>query len=224
MLIKFLNLLEDVFFPARCLNCQGKVERQELFCVNCRRQLTDIRFLFPQGYECKNLEGICIFYSYERGVKQALHKIKFEKNRSLLPWVAEELQSVCCFFDLKESWNLPQSLFLVPVPTDKYRKQERGYEIPTGIFKSWGEREQLIWYEALTRVASTVPQYGLTRTQRWRNVKNSFAVQKPVQGKDILLVDDIFTSGATMEAAAKTLKKAGAKKIWGITFAGGAKV
>jgi len=224
MFINFFRLLEDVFFPARCLNCQGKVERQELFCAKCRRQLVDIRFLFPLGYGCKNLEGICIFYSYQRGVKQALHKIKFEKTRTLLPRAAKELEKICCFFDLQENWNLPQQLFLIPVPTDKARQKERGYDIPTGIFKIWGEREQLIWYEALARVSSTVPQYGLTRTQRRRNVKNCFAVQKPVQGRNILLVDDIFTSGATMEEAAKTLKKAGAKKIWGITFAGGAQV
>lgn len=224
MVIEFFRLLEDVFFPARCLNCQGKVARQALFCVGCRRQLMDVRLLHPRGYGCKNLRGICVLYSYERGVKKALHKIKFAKTKKLLPRAAEELQETCCFSHLKHEWDLPVRLFLVPVPTDKGRQQERGYDVPTGIFKTWGEQENLIWYEALQRNTPTLPQYGLTRRQRRRNVRDCFSVQKDVRGRDIILVDDIFTSGATVEEAAKTLKKAGAKKIWAITFAGGAQV
>ena len=224
MICNFFRLLEDVFFPAKCLNCYGKVNQQELSCPQCRRQLVDIRFLYPQGYACGDLEGICIFYSYELGVKKALHKIKFEGKKNLLPRAAREFQQACCFIDLQKAWDLPEQLYLVPVPTDKTRRQERNYDLPTGIFKLWGEQEKLIWYEALERVLATVPQYGLTRTQRRKNVKKCFAVNLDVKNKDIILVDDIFTSGATMEEAAKTLKKAGANRIWSVSFAGGAQV
>lgn len=224
MINNFLRLLEDVFFPAKCLNCYGKVKQQELFCSRCRHQLVDIRFLYPQGYDCKDIDGICIFFSYELGVKKALHKIKFSGKKNLLPRVAKEFQQVCCLKDLQELWDLPKDLFLVPVPTDKTRQQERGYDLPTGIFKSWGEKEHIIWYEALVRVKTTMPQYGLTRTQRRKNVKKCFVVKLEVVNKDIILVDDIFTSGATMEEAARTLKKAGAKRVWSVSFAGGAQI
>jgi len=223
-MLKILRLLEDVFFPAKCLNCHVKVGTQELFCAFCRRQLQDIRFLYPASYDCKHLAGICLFYSYEQGVKTALHKIKFEGKSQLLPRVAEELNTVCYCADLDVSWNLSENILLVPVPTDKTRFKARGYDVTTGIFKQWGEREELVWYEALERVLPTIPQYGLSKNKRRQNVKNCFVVRKNVRGRDIFLVDDIFTSGATMEEAAKTLKKAGAGKIWALAFAGGAQI
>ena len=223
-MMKFLCLLEDVFFPAKCLNCHGKVQKQELFCASCRRQLQDIRFLYPTGYGCRHLDGICLLYSYERGVKTALHKIKFEKKRQLLPRAAEEIKKVCYCADLGAIWELSENMLLIPVPTDTARFKARGYDVPTDIFKPWGEREELIWCEALERVLQTVPQYGLNKNRRRKNVKNCFVVRENVFGKDIFLVDDIFTSGATMEEAAKTLKKAGAAKIWALAFAGGAQV
>jgi len=221
-MLNFLRLLEDIFFPSKCLNCHGKVQIQELFCVSCRRQLQDIRFLHPASYDCRHLDGICLFYSYERGVKTALHKIKFEDKRQLLTRAAAEMKKVCYCTDLGASWELSEHMLLIPVPTDTARFKARGYDVPTGIFKQWGEREELIWCEALERVLPTVPQYGLNKNKRRQNVKNCFVVRKNVCGKDIILVDDIFTSGATMEEAAKTLKKSGARKIWALAFSGGA--
>ena len=134
------------------------------------------------------------------------------------------MKKVCYCADLTTNWNLSDNMLLIPVPTDTSRFKARGYDVPTGIFKQWGEREELIWCEALERVLPTVPQYGLNKNKRRQNVKNCFSVCGNVRGKDIFLVDDIFTSGATMDEAAKTLKRAGAAKIWALAFAGGAQV
>ena len=111
------------------------MQKQELFCASCRRQLQDIRFLYPTGYGCRHLDGICLLYSYERGVKTALHKIKFEKKRQLLPRAAEEIKKVCYCADLGANWELSENMLLIPVPTDTARFKARGYDVPTDIFK-----------------------------------------------------------------------------------------
>jgi predicted amidophosphoribosyltransferase len=79
--------------------------------------------------------------------------------------------------------------------------------------------------EALARTRHTEPQWELNLTERRKNIKGAFAVTRPelVKGKYILLVDDIFTSGTTMDECAKVLKKAGAVTVKGLALASGAR-
>ncbi|MHC1717396.1 MAG: ComF family protein [Acidaminococcaceae bacterium] len=119
-------------------------------------------------------------------------------------------------------WHLPENIVVVPIPTDRKRVVERGYDVPHDIFRRWSQQQGFVWSEALARIRSTKPQYGLDRSERRKNVRGCFNTIRDIRGKSILLVDDIFTSGATTEEAAYILRKQGASHIWAMAFAGGA--
>jgi ComF family protein len=104
---------------------------------------------------------------------------------------------------------------VVPVPLHVTRLRKRGYNQSAWLAKSLAKQQGLAWDPFVLRKVSRTPvQTGLPRDQRLKNVRNSFAVDSDqVAGKRILLVDDVYTTGATLEACARVLKKAGAKEV-----------
>ncbi|MEG2343351.1 MAG: phosphoribosyltransferase family protein [Acidaminococcaceae bacterium] len=218
---EFLQLLLAVFFPTRCLDCQTTID-SGLWCNPCRQRLLALRKLAPQAYDCPDLESIGLCFHYTGGMRKALHRIKFSGRQRLLPLLAQEVLVAAPEQSVPATCPLPATLVVIPIATDPERQKRRGYEVPTGIFYKWATHKGYRWQNSLTRVRSTQPQYGLNKKARRRNVSNCFAVTGSVQGEDILLVDDIFTSGATMEAAARVLHQQGAHQIWGLALAGGA--
>lgn len=214
------QLLIDIFFPVVCIECKQRIYKG-LLCPACREKLKDFRMLRPKAYHCKDIDGICLLYRYEVGIKKALHDVKFRRKKRLVAGMSEEMgilespQRACSL------WHLPEKVFVVPIPTDKERVRQRGYDVPYGIFNQWSLKHGFIWYEALERIRPTRPQYGLDRSERRENVRGCFAASKDIRGKQILLVDDIFTSGATAQEAAHVLHQLGAEHIWVMAFAGG---
>lgn len=216
----FWKLFIDVFFPLVCSECKQRI-KEGLLCPACRKKLGDLRILKPKAYCCADIDSICLLYRYEAGIKKTLHDVKFRRKKRLVSAMAEEMtimespQRVCSL------WHLPGKIFVVPIPTDKQRVRQRGYDVPYGIFNHWSLEQGFIWYEALERIRPTTPQYGLDWRERRKNVRGCFAARKDIIGKQILLVDDIFTSGATAEEAAYVLRQQGAEHIWMMAFAGG---
>ena len=100
----------------------------------------------------------------------------------------------------------------------RQRTRARGFEIPLVLFKNTDAEYCLT--PALTRRRETVPQYDLSPQERKMNLEDCFAVTQNVTGKTVIVVDDIFTTGATMEEAAQTLKNAGAVEVYGLAFCG----
>ena len=106
------------------------------------------------------------------------------------------------------------------IPTDAARLRQRGFDLPTELFSNSAERFGGIWIPLLCRTRKTLPMYGLSPEARKRNLQDCFAVTGHVRGKDIMLVDDIFTTGTTFSAAASVLKDAGAATVTGMAFCG----
>ena len=109
---------------------------------------------------------------------------------------------------------------VVSVPTDVQRRKQRGYDIPEAVFKNALAQHGVWQPDVLARIKATTPQYGLTPGERRSNVRGCFEVRGSVSGAKILLVDDILTTGATLDEAAKTLKQAGAKSVYALTLCG----
>ena len=217
----FWQLLIDIFFPPVCIECRHRISAGML-CPSCRKKLQDFRILQPRTYSCPDIESICLFYRYDAGIKEALHEVKFHGKKRLLAAMAEEMSILETPKRVCAMWNLPENIVVVPIPTDRKRVAQRGYDVPQGIFSEWSQEQGFIWLEALARIRSTQPQYGLDRSNRRKNVRGCFNTIRDIRGKSILLVDDIFTSGATAEEAAHILRKQGASNVWAIAFAGGA--
>lgn len=214
------RILKDIFFPQVCVSCGKKIE-SGLWCSPCEKKLRDVRLLDAAGYDCPDLEGVLLLFRYEGAVRRVLQGAKFNGRRGFVACMAEEVQLLEREGLIAGFPMFSQATTVVPVPTDPERARHRGYELPSGIFHDWALAKHFCWRSALSRVRHTKPQYGLRRHERRANVKDCFRVTGEVGTANVLLVDDIFTSGATMEEAAQTLRAGGVKHVWALAFAGG---
>lgn len=111
-----------------------------------------------------------------------------------------------------------RSCVVVPIPTSRQRVRQRGFDHALIMARHIAYGEDLVYQEYLRRKGST-RQVGATRRQRQQQMKYSLSVHGDVQGKDIVLIDDVTSTGATLEAAATVLKEAGARKVSALIFA-----
>lgn len=162
----------------------------------------------------KQLNGALMGYKYDGALKDMLHKLKFEAESKYLEPLAQEAGY------LTNAFSAVDFDMVVSVPTDAQRRKQRGFDIPEAIFKNALAGRGTWQPNVLARVKPTAPQYGLAPDKRRSNVRGCFKVQGDVRGAKILLVDDILTTGATLDEAAKTLKQAGAKSVYALTLCG----
>lgn len=198
-----------MFFVQSCSVCNAETE-SGVFCPKCR----SANLLLEPMPGLKHLDGAVMGYKYDGALKDMLHKLKFEGERKFLQPLAEEAAF------LAQAYSESGFDMVVSVPTDAVRRRQRGFDIPESIFAQALAVKGAWKPQVLARIRATAPQYGLTPDKRRSNVRGCFKVQGDVRGAKILLVDDILTTGATLEEAAKTLKNAGAKSIYALTLCG----
>jgi ComF family protein len=125
--------------------------------------------------------------------------------------------------------QMSDRIVFVPVPLHRSKLRKRGYNqsllLAKGMKLKFAEQRIEVW-DCLERVRATHTQVGLSAAERKENLKGAFGVKRDFVEKlkneqQVFLVDDIVTSGATLLEVAKTLKKNGVEKVWGITFAHG---
>lgn len=220
MFQELLHLVAEIFYPNRCLNCHKETADGGVLCPVCRLLLQHEKFLPGESCDCKYLDGIFFSYGYEGTIRKALLEAKFYYKKTF----AERLAVEQCYVDygrLVKVWQLPKNVLITPIPTDKRRAKARGFDLSEKIFQNWCRKEKLEWQLILERVKHSEPQFGLTKKQRVDNVRDCWRVGANITQRQIILVDDIFTTGATMNEAARCLKQAGAAKVYGVTLTGG---
>ena len=198
-----------MFFAQSCAVCNAETE-SGVFCPVCRRS----ELLLEAMPGLLNLDGAVMGYKYSGALKEMLHKLKFEGESKFLQPLAEEAVF------LAQAYGESSFDMVVSVPTDAARRRQRGFDIPESIFAQTLAVKGVWQPQVLVRIKATAPQYGLAPDKRRSNVRGCFAVQGDVRGKKILLVDDILTTGATLDEAAKNLKQAGAKSVYALTLCG----
>lgn len=198
-----------MFFVQSCSVCNAETE-SGVFCPACRSK----ELLLEAMPGLLNLDGAVMGYKYSGALKDMLHKLKFEGESKFLQPLAEEAVF------LAQAYGESSFDMVVSVPTDAARRKQRGFDIPENIFAQALAVKGAWQPQVLARIKATAPQYGLTPDKRRSNVHGCFKVQGDVRGKKILLVDDILTTGATLDEAAKTLKQAGAKSVYALTLCG----
>lgn len=219
MLIRLLKnwykVLLSVFGPRKCAGC-GQIAEEGLLCGVCRAALRQPLWLPARDA----LDGAGMLFRYSGALKTALQKVKFGSRREILELLAEEY---CQFSAADWPGTLRgilhrRAVIIVPIPTARQRVKARGFDIPLVLFEKSGAGYCLT--PALARTRETLPQYDLRPLERRLNLEGCFAVTQNVAGKTVVVVDDIFTTGATMEEAAKALKAAGAAEVYGLAFCG----
>jgi ComF family protein len=235
-------------FPPRCPVCgvlgggplSGldtlSCDRDSLFCDACRQGIVPVSapFCTRCGLPFVSKEGVghtCVecllekryfgkaraFGIYDGSLLEAIHRFKYGGTLSLARPLAALVRDA-----FLRSWDMNTIDLLVPVPLHVTRLRERGFNQAYLLITRWAKREGLC-FDGMTlwRRRRTEPQTGLSRKERWRNMRGAFAVRKPetVQEKRILLVDDVFTTGATVNACAQVLMDVGAASVDVLTLA-----
>ena len=161
------------------------------------------------------MDGVLSIFDYRNeGVKKVVEAIKFGFNKELVPIVLSG-------FRKPSNWG--KRVVLVPVPLHRYRENWRGFNQAEVIARLMAGKKVSV-VSALRRIKATKQQANITdRRARVENIRGSFQIEKGMKkelmGKKVILVDDVFTSGATSRECAKELKKVGVKQVWGLVLA-----
>lgn len=151
-------------------------------------------------------------------MRELVHALKYRRNREVATLFATMLASHLAAMHI----SFPNDTVLIPVPLHKTRERRRGFNQSLLIAKILAERIGFeVRRDVLKKIHKTVPQMELLREERLRNLHGTFAIQNPlpVQGKTVVLVDDVKTTGTTLEEAARLLKQSGARHVWALTVA-----
>lgn len=172
----------------------------------------------PHCRKAWGLDGLMSVIEYAGVGKQLVLKYKFKYMKDLTPVLVQLIES---FGDLgfiaRNQWQV------VAVPLHPRRERWRGFnqaaELAHGVSTYYGWQYQA---EVINRVRYTTPQMKLKGKDRRQNLSGAFTLGKRgklIRGKQVLLVDDVWTTGATLRECGKVLKRAGAKEVWGLTLA-----
>lgn len=202
-----------------CQKCQEKIIYvKSPTCPKCRR-------LTPNGQFCSRcrkksyLTGVITAAYYRRSaLKEAIHTFKYDEIYNLKHELGEILTKT-----LRERWN-QKNIILIPVPLFRTRKASRGFNQAELLAQEINKEYNWPLYDCLKRIKYKRPQVTLSGAEREKNVKNAFIFKKDFKksfkGKNILLVDDVYTTGSTLEECSKILlKHSKAKQIWGLVLA-----
>jgi ComF family protein len=187
--------------PPFCPRC-GKPQASGIVCPSCWQRPTGI-------------DGIRSPFRFDEVIRKAIHELKYRNLKAISPCLAELLADY-----LKEN-PLPGEA-LVGVPLHPRRLRERGYNQSSLIAAELGKRIGLpVIEDCLIRVKQAQPQVRAVDVEdRRRNVADAFVCRdEKVSGKQIILIDDVCTSGATLESCAAALKNKGAASVRGLTLA-----
>ena len=211
-----LSIFLDFLFPPRCPNCRAYVEQRGQFCPLCIGRLIGLHALVRTGDARVYLDGIWAFAHYQEGVRDLLRRLKYQCDRSVLSALHGILAEGAAVIPM-----LPHPLSAVPVPLAPERLRARGFNQTEEIFAPWLAVHGIALRPLLVRTRETAPLYEHTRTERQRELRGAFALAADADaaGRDILLVDDIMTSGATLTECARTLKRAGARRVYAFVLA-----
>lgn len=219
------RFLADLFFPPLCLGCQAVLESPTalpLICPNCLNTLTPIPEDFPQTHILNRLhpcyiDDLWIAFEFNEVIRALLHSIKYQK----MPRQGMRLGAYAGNIFSPRLKSIGEALAL-PVPLHPLRAKEREYNqsawIARGIFENL---EHEIVENLLVRRRYTSSQTRLNRMRRKLNVKNAFAVGEeiPLADRAVILVDDVVTTGATLNECARVLKERGVKQVTGMALA-----
>ncbi len=219
---QFASRFLDEILPQTCLVCGAK---NGPVCSDCNRQLPQIAPSRCPYCALPTVEsGICgrciaapphydatqAIFEYRFPIDMLVKHLKYRQRFSLLAFFADRLHAV-----VSTGADL-----VIPVPMHPSRLVERGFNHSVEIARVFANRRRLpLAINAVNRIRATARLEGMSRRQRFATLRGAFTCPLPLDNKKVLVVDDVMTTGATLEALAQTLKKAGAVRVENLVIA-----
>jgi len=209
------HFLLDLFFPKKCVGCgkEGIWLCQECLENILKEEATPLRLV-------GKLDGLVIGASFKGVLREAIHAFKYEGVKELALPLAQIIVERLTRFDFPFLESV-----LIPVPLFKKKQASRGFNQATLLARVLQtELELTLLEDRLIKVKNTPSQTTLEPGERKKMVKGVFCwqgAQEEIQGKTVFLVDDVITTGATLNECAKVLKRTGAQSVWGLAVAKG---
>lgn len=223
--------IKDYFFPKNCLNCRAE---GTWLCESCRDSLffIDARFcpfcgntalLFESCANCRKTIGVrkvlSLFNYSDPLARKIIKNFKYRYLRDM----AGDLEPLFLkfIFKYKMLFDVKPDSVLIPVPLYWYKERERGFNQAEEIAEIIGKILDLpVKSDLIAKKVSTKNQADIKTEERFNNLKGAYKALKPI-AKNIILVDDVFTTGSTVKEIAGVLRQAGAENIQVITLARG---
>ena len=211
-----LKLVLDLLYPPVCGIC-GKIDQKEL-CPKCAIKLKQWEKAKLYAYPHTYFEKHFYLFPYEGIIREKLIQYKFQNQSYLSTFFAKNLLN-----HKKMSRILKKYDIIIPVPMYRKKEKQRGYNQTALIAKEIAKVCKSLVYDgkSLKKIKDTKMQSSLNKTERRKNIKNAYKVvnQQKIKDKKIILLDDIYTTGATANECSKVLKQSGAKEILVVTIA-----
>jgi competence protein ComFC len=225
--------LLDFLYPKKCVNCRklgeylcpdcfSKIRYNEQFiCPECARGSVTF-FTHPGCQKRGGIDGILSVTNYNNITKKLIYNFKYSpyiKNLAVIisDLMIAGLEQNEVFYRFLEKYNP----VIIPIPLSDKRLRQRGYnhsELLSNYVAQYFKLKETP--KILKRIKETKPQFKLKKDERIKNIANAFGIHKNAKIPEfVILVDDIATSFSTLKEAARVLKRAGVKKVIGITFA-----
>jgi ComF family protein len=221
-----LNKLLDFFLPRFCFSCNSKLNNDQIIlCNTCSgeiHQADQIRLQheFIRKFADENIiSGFTSAFVFEKdkALQHLIHALKYNENFRIGIYLGKKVAQLCK--DTIMQWNAD---YLIPIPLHHLKKAERGYNQSFYIAKGIGSVLKIkINHNSIKRIRYTGTQTELSLTERRDNIKDAFKIinAKSIKSKNIILVDDVITTGATILECSKILLMNGAAKIFALSAA-----
>ena len=215
----FLERLIRLLYPVKCMVCDTLLKEDTVLalCEDCYKLLPRYEKGFVKKPSLPYINGMAAAFYYEEGVDKAIHALKFNHQPKLSMTMGYLL-----YEHIKEEAPLPEFDFIIPVPMHPRKKRQRGYNQSELVARELSSfLEVPVYQDLLYKTRTTHPQSSLKRDERLRNLEGAFEIRKDcdLTGKIVLLVDDVVTTGTTLNTCARILYEKGASWIFASVIA-----
>lgn len=224
MKLQMFNMIQDCkiflqscFFPVYCVGCSSE---GSYLCASCLQSVSiDLKWMYTKDrMDRRGLRNMCSLTNFRQpSVKKLIHHIKYKHQHSSQSALRELVKKMHTLYpDLFTHID-----YFCPIPLHAKRKLARGFNQSMILAELLADFYQKPVKTSCIRRVQTKQQAGLSRYERIKNMQQVFEVtsKKDCQNKTIVLIDDVYTTGATLESCARSLLESGAESVYGWSFA-----
>ena len=203
--MKIIDFILDFLFPVRCPRCHEFVSKSKMWHEKCLLETILIH--------STKIESSLAISKYRGGTRELITDLKFNGRKSRIKVIEILLERAFESSNILQKFISKPNLIAVPIPLHPEREKLRGFNQADLIFRNWLKLHGVEMQCLLKRVVETAPSFKLSAEERMKNISGAFELEGDVNGKSILLVDDILTTGTTVMECSRILKLGGAKSI-----------